>query len=287
MQPIDVVYLLGENAESDFLEFRLSIRSLEKFYAEKIRDIYTVGHKPSWTKNVAHVPFLDSWASKDASLIAKTTYACYLKEISDPFLLMSDDIFLMRDPTDLLDKIFCEKLDEGQWKNWSTAKNVWLRRNFSTREVVKYRFNDRNPPFLDPHIGLLIHKDHYARTMLQVGWDYEKRGGGINTNYYQYACLYDQKINKTEQKLGVRFLNQTKNIEAITNNQEMLWLNISNETLYGHAELFPYLIKNFENISKYELPESGEKEVLKKSYIFAKEKYNSKLANSARLQGLN
>jgi hypothetical protein len=286
MQPIDVVYLLGSSSNSDFLEFRLSLRSIEKYYQDGIKSVYTLGHKPGWAKGINHIPFLDSWASKDATLIAKTTYACYLKDISDPFLLMSDDIFMMRNPEGLLDKIYLNKMSESEWQHWAKSKNLWSRRNFATREVIKHTYNVEDPPFLDPHIGVLIHKDHYAHTMLQIGWDYERRGGGINTNYYQYACLYDKKTEATKEKLGVRFLSSTRDISTLRDNQDMLWLNINDDSFYLHPELFEYLIDNFEQSSKYEYAETGELQEIMSRYTFDKEKYNLKRSNSARLQGL-
>lgn len=284
MNPIDVVYILGPTPDSDFFEFRFSLRSLVKYYGANIRNVFTIGHKPAWLRNTEHIPFLDAWTSKDAILISKTLYACYRKEISDPFLLMSDDIFLMRPLAGLENKVYAENTPEETWKNWASSRNAWARRNYATREIVKHRYVDEHPPFLDPHVGILVFKDHYVRTMLQVGWEFQKNSAGLNTNYYQYACLYGNKIQKTTEKLGVRFLNKVGKLPNAENNQDMLWLNISDESIYLHPDLFKYLINEFNEPTKYEDETTVKPSQIEEVFTFAKDKYRLSQAEAARAQ---
>lgn len=284
MPSTDIVYILGPTPDSDFLELRLSLRSLVKYYGDNIRNIYTIGHKPAWLKNTHHIPFLDAWSSKDANLIAKTMYGCYLDEISDPFLLMSDDIFLMRPLAGLEYHMHAENVPEETWKNWASSRNAWTRRNYAVREIVKHRYADENPPFLDPHVGVFIFKHHYIRTMLQIGWEFQKNSAGLNTNYYQYACLYDDKIQKTKDKLGVRILNKIGKLPNAQNNEKMLWLNISDESIYLHPELFKYLVAEFDQPTEYEDEFSIKPKQIEDTYIFAKDKYRLTQAEAARAQ---
>jgi len=284
MNPIDIVYILGPTPDSDFFEFRFSLRSLVKYYGNNIKNIFTIGHKPAWLRNTEHIPFLDAWSSKDATLIAKTLYGCYRDEISDPFLLMSDDIFLMRSLEGLEDKIYVDDVPEETWKNWASSRNAWARRNYATREIVKHRYADEHPPFLDPHVGILVFKDHYVRTMLQVGWEFQKSSAGLNTNYYQYACLYDNKTQKTSDKLGVRLLNKVGKLPNPEENKNMLWLNVSDESIYLHPELFKYLLNEFNEPTKYEDESSTKPKQIEDIYLFAKDKYRLSQADAARAQ---
>jgi hypothetical protein len=284
MNPIDVVYILGPTPDSDFLEFRLSLRSLCKHYGDNIRNVFTIGHKPAWLRNTEHIPFLDAWSSKDAILMSKALYACYRKEISDPFLMMSDDIFLMRPLAGLENKVYAEDLPEETWRNWASSRNAWSRRNYATREIVKHRYADEYPQFIDPHVGVFVFKDHYVRTMLQVGWEFQKSNAGLNTNYYQYACLYDDKLQKTTEKLGVRLLNKVGKLPNAEEDKEMLWLNVGDESVYLHPGLFKYLLSTFNESTKYEDESSTKPEQIEEVYLFAKDKYRLAQADAARAQ---
>lgn len=90
--PVDVVYVLGDESAHNDMELRYSLRSLER-YCIGWRDVYIVGHKPSWISGVKHIPFYDIHA-KAQNIMIKTAVACaHWPHLSDTILMMNDDHF--------------------------------------------------------------------------------------------------------------------------------------------------------------------------------------------------
>jgi hypothetical protein len=89
----DVLYILGRGSKQDDLELRLSLRSLEK-YAQNLDRVFIVGNCPEWVKNVTHIPEEDKYFpfSNHVRKVLKAIDG----GISDNFLLMNDDFFMMR-----------------------------------------------------------------------------------------------------------------------------------------------------------------------------------------------
>lgn len=91
----DLVYILKQSDVNPDLKF--SLRSVEKFCT--FRNIWVVGYKPFWVKNVNYLPTIQSgnkWVNSMTNIVA----ACHCPEISDNFVLMNDDFFMLRSITD-------------------------------------------------------------------------------------------------------------------------------------------------------------------------------------------
>lgn len=91
---IDVVYVVGTGSKWNDEELRYSLRCLEKY--TRHRNVYIIGHKPHFVQNVIHVPQKDT-AKKEASIAAKVCTACIQEDISQEFLFMNDDHFIIKD----------------------------------------------------------------------------------------------------------------------------------------------------------------------------------------------
>lgn len=84
----DLVYIL--KASENNCDLRYSLRSVEKFC--KYRNIWFVGYKPLWAKNVKFIPTVqnkDKWKNS----IINYKAACKCPLVSDNFILMNDDFF--------------------------------------------------------------------------------------------------------------------------------------------------------------------------------------------------
>lgn len=89
----DVLYILGRGSKQDDLELRLSLRSIEK-YAQNLDRVFIVGNCPEWAKNVIHIPEEDKYFP--FSNHVKKVLRAIDGGISEKFLLMNDDFFMMR-----------------------------------------------------------------------------------------------------------------------------------------------------------------------------------------------
>jgi hypothetical protein len=66
-------------------------------YIQGVRDVYIIGYRPSYVKNIIHIPAEDPFKrNKEANIEHKTKIACETGEISDNFLFMNDDHFFVR-----------------------------------------------------------------------------------------------------------------------------------------------------------------------------------------------
>ena len=87
---MDLVYIVKESEKNDDLKY--SLRSIAKFYPEN--KIWIVGYKPSWVTNVEYLPVEqseDKWKNSITNILT----ACNCKDISDDFILMNDDFFMI------------------------------------------------------------------------------------------------------------------------------------------------------------------------------------------------
>lgn len=110
-----LVYILKQSDVNP--DLRYSLRSVEKFCNYK--DIWVVGYKPRWIKNVNYLPTVQNgnkWVNSMTNIIA----ACNCPEISDNFVLMNDDFFILQ-----------------HIRDWKTSFNICLRNSVS-QEAAKY-----------------------------------------------------------------------------------------------------------------------------------------------------
>lgn len=116
----DLVYILKQSDINPDLKF--SLRSIEKFCT--YRKVWIVGYKPSWIKNVEYLPTVQTgnkWVNSMTNIVA----ACNCPEISEDFVLMNDDFFIIKTITD-----------------WRKTFNLCL--NTIDEEVKKYK-NKQKP----------------------------------------------------------------------------------------------------------------------------------------------
>ena len=89
----DVLYILGRGSKHNDVELRLSLRTLEA-NGKNIGRLFIVGNCPDWVQNTIHIPAEDTYQSSQNHAY-KVIVACY-RGISDNFLLMNDDFFMLK-----------------------------------------------------------------------------------------------------------------------------------------------------------------------------------------------
>lgn len=106
----DILIPLGLGSRNDNLEIRYCLRSIEK-HLSGVGNIFIVGEKPDFLQNIIHIPCEESKDNKHrahniySKIIAGITHVAHIEydevllheELSDNFLFMNDDHFLLTD----------------------------------------------------------------------------------------------------------------------------------------------------------------------------------------------
>jgi hypothetical protein len=100
---LDVVYVLGTGSRFDNNEIRLSLRSIEKNLSH--RNVFIVGEKLAWFKTLRTglktIKMDDVGDDKLINTREKLKKVCNHKDLSDDFILMNDDFFIMKPTHDI------------------------------------------------------------------------------------------------------------------------------------------------------------------------------------------
>ena len=92
---MDIVYILGSGSVWENNELRYSLRSVAKNISD-VGKIFIVGEFPEWLQNVTHIPCPDTYKTKWRNAYTKVLLACENPNLSDDFLLMNDDFFVLK-----------------------------------------------------------------------------------------------------------------------------------------------------------------------------------------------
>lgn len=96
MERIDLVYPLGSQSLHQNIELQYSLASVER-YLKGYRNIYIVGDHPGFDGNFIHIPAADDGKNRQDNIRKKIELACQLPELSERFLFMNDDFFLLQE----------------------------------------------------------------------------------------------------------------------------------------------------------------------------------------------
>ena len=242
---VDVVYPLMDTSKwRDDWELRYSLRSLaEQSWVGKI---WLMGHCPKWAVNVLHIPVGDPVTNvKDANIIYKVLRACSFDELTEQFVINSDDHYILR-PVEL------EEL--GPWldNNPPTFSNkgpssLWLRRQADT---LKWLVKQGYPDWLfNSHLPYLVKKHAYQEAMRILPW---KRMNGVQTHaYYNVTLDPDEPPQAAPSLLSIH--------HRVTITPEQMAEGTEGRTFYNHDNggLCPavkdWLERRFPTPSKWEI----------------------------------
>lgn len=130
---MDVVFLNKDTPDNP--ELRYALRSVEACYPG--HDVWLVGGKPYWAQNVGHVQTRQYGRVKWEATRLGLRAAVECEAISDPFILMNDDFFLLRPQRDL------RMLHGGLYAGWLAAmrsrlgRSAYVRGGEATLRILK------------------------------------------------------------------------------------------------------------------------------------------------------
>lgn len=159
---LDFVYIVKEDEHNE--DLRYSLRSIAKYYPEN--KVWIVGYKPSWVKNVSYLPVKqteDKWKNSITNILA----ACNCPDISDNFILMNDDFFMIKPlvPIEMIGNASLGILSMNIAKKYKNMNSSWYRAFEYVRDLLK-ELNIPEPYYdYEAHLPLEINKKKFIEVM--------------------------------------------------------------------------------------------------------------------------
>jgi hypothetical protein len=225
-------------------ELRYCLRSIEK-HLTGYGDIFLIGHMPKWVRGCIHIPATDedrTWW-KERNIYRKILLACEDPRVSDDFLFMNDDHYLLSDfvagefPYYYSGMLYQEASRDDQYG--ATAKNTLQLIN-----LQKGWHDDRYWRYWDIHCPIIYNRNSFG-WLSKFDWG-KKHGYCIKTAYSWFvggiAMEYpDLKINQP--------LPPSKIKELITGRS---WFSVGNKAFDIGGGMANVLQELYPNKSKYE-----------------------------------
>lgn len=181
----DVVYILGTGSTWDNNEIRYSLRSLKNLPHGRI---FVVGEFPSFldSEKVIHIPAEDPYKNKTQNGMHKIRAACLDPRISEDFILMNDDFYIMRPIKEV------PLRDRGPLalsiKNHPYHAGDYYDAIIRTRNLLRY-WGMLNPRDFSMHIPVVYNKKTALTILNSIEW--EKYGLLFRTLYLNYLLHPD------------------------------------------------------------------------------------------------
>lgn len=194
---IDVVYVLGTGSHFNNFELKMSLRAVEKNLSG-FNKVWIVGEYPEWIQNVNHIPFPDeAGRPSDYNIMRKVSAACEHPEVSENFLFINDDHFIMQPFEASTFPYFCEP---------SLEKYLYRRGNdtyaLRAKNTLKYLQSKSLPTkHFDIHYPIIYNKSLFLEHVTKaVDWNkqaYVIKSMYANTLKIEGVEAVDYKIGRT------------------------------------------------------------------------------------------
>ncbi len=163
---MDVAWMLSPHTSNDNWELRYSLRSFAANYHGSGR-AWIVGARPSWLMDgcgVTHLANPTPYGDKDSNLLNHALRLALNSRVSDPFILCSDDHFLLKPSSpDDFKAYHCGSLPS------TGAGNAWRKQLLRCGQILR-GLGVADPKDFDGHIPYVLHKRWIANlTQLRLG----------------------------------------------------------------------------------------------------------------------
>lgn len=222
---------LGFGSRQDDTELRYCLRSIEK-HISGYSEIFIVGALPRWIQNVIHIPATDedkTW-NKEKNIFNKIMLACNDERVTEDFLFMNDDHYLLKDYVAGEFPNYCE----GTLADHAKREDQYGNSAKNTAEQIS-----PDTPYFDVHAPILFHKTQFWRLREYFDWD-KKYGYCIKTLHCAYSPTGTKAIEYPDLKI-----NEPLSISRIKKRLEgRHWFSIGNKAFEGGImgvlnELYP------------------------------------------------
>lgn len=188
----DIIIPLGTGSRFDDIELKFALRSVEK-HLSNVRDVYVIGNWPDWLRNSTVIKFEEKnlMIFKEKNICNKVSVACSLDNVSNDFLFMNDDHFLLADcDAATFPYYHCGPIVQKVVDQYNPYRKV-IR---NTVQLVGDRANN-----FDCHCPILFNQEIFFEVMNKIDWEKDYgymmktlycHGAGIEGKY-----IPDVKIN--------------------------------------------------------------------------------------------
>lgn len=143
---------------------RYSLRSVKNIPHQRV---WIVGHKPSWAINVEHRQTHPDGRHKYDRVTQNVLAACHAPGISDPFIIMNDDFFILRPITEL-QNYWRETVEQGIDRYRRQNMTRW--RKDAADALPLFRSWGVEDPFSwELHIPMIVHKEPMIEAIARFG----------------------------------------------------------------------------------------------------------------------
>lgn len=175
---VDVMIPLGIGSKNADLELRMCLRGIEK-HLTNVRNVYIIGERPKWITNIIWKSAKDERSSryKERNIFKKIKLACSLPELSDDFLFLNDDHFLLSnfDASKFPYHYKCF-LSDTMLKNQGNYRRTMNHTKKYLKSIEKEELD------FDTHCPILYNKDLFLKSFEGINWNIDY-GYGIKSMY--------------------------------------------------------------------------------------------------------
>lgn len=158
----DVVYLVRTGEMNN--ELRMSLRSLVNLPHGRV---WFVGHKPRWATGIEHIEGNRHGRSKALNVLDNVRLACEHPDISDRFVMMNDDFFILQPNPDLGPWVRCT-LDHHADVLVAGREDSWAKSIRNTRDWLKAE-GYAEPMSYEYHFPVVLEKAAMVDAIERVG----------------------------------------------------------------------------------------------------------------------
>jgi hypothetical protein len=158
---VDIIIPLNNRSQQKNIELRYCLRSIEK-YLSGVGNIFIVGYCPEWATGVIHLPFEEDPRNRfrDRNIMLKMAAACKDERVSDNFLMVHDDHFLLSDyEVGAFPYYHMGPMNEGHGQYGETKQN--------TKSLLSFTESFNN---YDCHCPILFNKQLFMRSVALADW---------------------------------------------------------------------------------------------------------------------
>lgn len=157
----DVVIPLGNRSTQKNTELKFALRSIDK-HLSGAGKVFIVGYRPEWVTGVIHIPFTEDPRNRyrDRNIMLKMSEACKDTRVSDNFLMVHDDHFLLADyEATAFPYYHTGPMNEGCGQYGETKQN--------TKSLLSFTESFNN---YDCHCPILFNKQLFMRSVALADW---------------------------------------------------------------------------------------------------------------------
>lgn len=189
-----IIIPLGTGSRWNNTELRFALRSVEK-HLTGYGDVFIVGDLPDWCRNVEHIPCYDQGDKtydKERNIYTKIMAACNDERVTDDFLFMNDDHFLLQDYEAGKFPYYCDG-----WLSEFLTVTDYKHTVANTIEIYK----DWHAVYFDIHCPIVYNKKIFEYYLSDLDWS-KRFGYCIKTIYCNSTIAFtafdypDLKINE-------------------------------------------------------------------------------------------